>query len=114
MPLDPSQVREGEGAETLAEYLDFGNCAGLSERVISRELFLKGLTLLDLREQRTDVSLSMSHIAARQELRALLAAIKPPPAAQAGCADQEFGSPQKLMQGADVSGDTIQISDLLY
>ncbi len=109
-----NKSRMADALGTLAEYLDFGNCAGLSERVIFRELFLKGLTLLDLREQRADVSLSMSHIAARQELRALLAAIKPPPAAQAGCAGQEFGSPQKLMQGADVSGDTIQISDLLY
>lgn len=99
--------------EKLSTYLDFRNGPGLSERVIYRELFPSGLTLLDLREEGAGVSLSMSHIAARQELRALLAAIKPPPAAQAGRADQEFGSPQKPMQGADASGDTIQISELL-
>jgi len=40
--------------------------------VIYRELFLKGLTLLDLREKGVGIPLSMSHMAARQEVRALL------------------------------------------
>ena len=99
--------------EKLSTYLDFRNGPGLSERVIYRELFPSGLTLLDLPEEGGGVSLSMSHIAARQELRALLAAIKPLPAAQAGCADSEFSSRQMLMQGADVNGDTLHISELL-
>ncbi len=64
-----------DALSSLASYLDFRNGAGLSERVIYRELFLKGLTLLDLREQSSGVTLSMSHLAARQELRALLQAI---------------------------------------
>jgi len=50
---------------------------GLSERVIFRELYLKGLTLLDLREEGIEVSLTMSHIAALQEVRDLLRAIGP-------------------------------------
>ena len=91
-----------DALENLSTYLDFRNGPGLSERVIYRELFPSGLTLLDLPEEGGGVSLSMSHIAARQELRTLLAAIKPLPAAQAGCADQEFGSPLMLMQSADV------------
>ena len=91
--------------EKLSRDLDFRNGPGLSERVIYRELFPSGLTLLDLPVEGVGVSLSMSHVAARQELRALLAAIKPLPAAQAGCADREFGSPPKLMQGADVNGE---------
>ncbi len=100
--------------EKLSTYLDFRNGPGLSERVIYRELFPSGLTLLDLPEEGVGVSLSMSHVAARQELRALLAAIKPLPAAQAGCADQEFGSPQMLIQGVDVNEDTLDARDLLY
>jgi chromosome partitioning protein len=67
--------RMADALEVLAKYLDFRNGAGLSERVIYRELFLKGLTLLDLREQRAGVALSMSHVAARQELRALVQSI---------------------------------------
>ena len=41
---------------------------GLGERVIYRELFPKGLTLLDLK-QITDAGLG--HVTARQELRAI-------------------------------------------
>ncbi len=67
--------RMADAMGTLAGYLDFRIGAGLSERVIYRELFLKGLTLLDLREQRAGVALSMSHVAARQELRALVQSI---------------------------------------
>ena len=44
---------------------------GFSERVIFRELFLKGLTLMDL-DKMPDVTMSMSHISARQEVRALI------------------------------------------
>ncbi len=83
--------------EELSTDLDFRNCPGLSDRVIYRELFRSGLTLLDLCEDGAGVSFSMSHIAARQELRALVAAIKPLPAAQAS-------RPPKLMQGVDASG----------
>ncbi len=43
--------------------------------MIFRELFLKGLTLLDLRDPEAGVRLNMSHIAARQEVRLLLEAI---------------------------------------
>jgi hypothetical protein len=75
--------------EKLSTDLDFRNGPGLSDRVVYRELFRSGLTLLDLREDGAGVAFSMSHVAARQELRALVAAIKPLPAAQADCADQE-------------------------
>ena len=62
-------------ADTLAQLaptLGFRTGPGLSERVIYRELFLHVLTLLDLRERDTGVKLTLSHIAARQELRVLL------------------------------------------
>lgn len=42
---------------------------GLSERVIYKELFLKGMTLLDVMNDGADVTMTMSHVSARQELR---------------------------------------------
>lgn len=64
--------------EALAARLGFRLAHGFSERVIFRELFLKGLTLLDVREQGSEVELTMSHIAALQEVRNLLHALGVP------------------------------------
>ncbi|MDX2103511.1 MAG: division plane positioning ATPase MipZ [Alphaproteobacteria bacterium] len=58
----------------LGRRIGFRTAPGFSERVIFRELFLKGLTLLDLRE--AGAGLSVSHVAARQEVRALLTALQ--------------------------------------
>ncbi len=61
---------------------------GFGERVIFRELYLQGLTLLDLREAGLGMSHGMSHVAARAEVRALIGAIKkgaPRPPAERGC-----------------------------
>jgi chromosome partitioning protein len=65
----------------LAKRIGFRVAAGLSERVIYRELFLNGLTLLDLKRGSGGVgpSLTMSHVAARQEVRDLVAALNLPP-----------------------------------
>ncbi|HJQ57520.1 MAG TPA: division plane positioning ATPase MipZ [Vineibacter sp.] len=68
----------GAVLETLAKRIGYRLAAGLSERVIYRELFLKGLTLLDLREEDTGIALTMSHVAARQEVRALVSALNLP------------------------------------
>ena len=62
---------------SLGGRLQFRSVAGFGERVIFRELFPKGLTLLDLRDDAVDTPLSMSHVVARQELRALLNAVAP-------------------------------------
>ncbi|VBB68691.1 ATPases involved in chromosome partitioning [invertebrate metagenome] len=62
----------------LARRVGFRLVSGLSERVIYREMFLRGLTLLDLREGGVGVALNMSHVAARQELRALVDALSLP------------------------------------
>jgi chromosome partitioning protein len=48
---------------------------GFSERVIFRELFLQGITLIDLANIETK-QLTMSHLAAKQELRGLLSFLK--------------------------------------
>ncbi len=53
---------------------------GLGERVIYRELFPKGLTLLDL-QQLGDVGIG--HITARQELREMIAGLGIPDAGRA-------------------------------
>lgn len=54
--------------------------SGLAERVVYRELFLRGLTLIDLKQQGglDGRGLSLSHVAARQELRALVNALNLP------------------------------------
>lgn len=48
---------------------------GISERVIYRQLFLSGLTVLDLRNPGMKFKLAVSHVAARQEMRELLEAL---------------------------------------
>ncbi|TWS98520.1 division plane positioning ATPase MipZ [Reyranella sp. CPCC 100927] len=68
----------GTVLESLAKRIGYRLAAGLAERVIYRELFLKGLTLLDLREEKTGIAMTMSHVAARQEVRDLLAALNLP------------------------------------
>lgn len=62
--------------EELSKRLAFRFVSGFSERVIFRELFPSGLTVLDMNEAETP--LSLSHIAAKQELRSLMEAIKLP------------------------------------
>ncbi len=62
---------------TLAKRIGFRTAPGFHERVIFRELFPRGLTLLDLRDIGV-TQLSMSHVAARQELRDLVKALNLP------------------------------------
>jgi chromosome partitioning protein len=64
--------------EDLARRLGFRQAPGFSERVIFRELFLLGLTVLDVLETTKAGTLSMSHLAARQEVRELLKALRIP------------------------------------
>lgn len=65
--------------EVLAKRIGFRQAPGFSERVIFREMFLLGLTVLDVMETTgPSSSLSMSHLAARQEVRELLKALRIP------------------------------------
>jgi chromosome partitioning protein len=64
--------------DALAKRIGFRVAAGLSERVIYKELFLSGLTLLDLKRGNGGPSLTLSHVAARQEVRDLVAALNLP------------------------------------
>jgi chromosome partitioning protein len=70
--------RVGEGLKKLSERVGFRVAPGFSERVIYRELFPLGLTLIDLTENSAAVNFSMSHVAARQELRDLVIVLKLP------------------------------------
>lgn len=59
----------------LAKRIGFRILPGFGERVIYRELFLNGLTMMDFRDLPGLGDLSMSHIAARQEVRTLIDAL---------------------------------------
>ncbi|MEX0808761.1 MAG: division plane positioning ATPase MipZ [Dongiaceae bacterium] len=67
--------RMGKLLDELSKRIGFRLAPGFSERVIFRELFARGLTLFDLRQKGAGVSLTLSHLAARQEVRGLLDAI---------------------------------------
>ena len=67
----------GKALEELSKRIGFRVAPGFSERVIFRELFPSGMTLLDLRELGVD-RLNISNVAARQELRDLMRALNLP------------------------------------
>jgi chromosome partitioning protein len=62
----------------LSKRLGFREVPGFSERVVYREMYPAGLTLLDLTDDETGPGLTMSHVAARAELAAMLAALQLP------------------------------------
>lgn len=89
-PIDWVVVRNRLGAQrmvnkekmeraikNLSKRIGFRNAPGFSERVIFRELFPRGLTLLDLKDIGVK-QLNISNVAARQELRDLVKALDLP------------------------------------
>ena len=89
-PIDWIVVRNRLGAQNmmnktkmeaainkLARRIGFRTAPGFNERVIFRELFPRGLTLLDLRDVGIE-KLNISNVAARQELRDLIRALNLP------------------------------------
>ena len=75
--------RVGAVMADLSRRIGFRIAPGFSERVIFRELFLSGLTLLDLKED-GPIPMTMSHVAARQEVRDLVKALNLPGVGQVG------------------------------
>jgi len=74
--VEARNMRRLDGALTeLSKRVGFRIASGLSERVIYRELFPSGLTLLDKGQLG---ELGTSHLVARQELRSLLASLALP------------------------------------
>ncbi len=82
-----NQKRIDQALTELSKRVGFRIASGLSERVIYRELFPSGLTLLDKGHLG---ELGTSHLVARQELRTLLAGLKLPAVG---------GSPQLALEG---------------
>ncbi len=65
----------GDALIELSRRLGFRLADGIVERVIYRELFLEGLTVEDLPQLSEAGPVSLSHVAARQELRNLVACV---------------------------------------
>lgn len=72
-----NKAKMAQALEALSRRIGFRVVPGFSERVIFRELFPMGLTLLDLRDVGVE-RLNVSNIAARQELRELVRALRLP------------------------------------
>ncbi|MES2339381.1 MAG: division plane positioning ATPase MipZ [Pseudomonadota bacterium] len=67
--------RVSEAIDQLSKRVGFRVIPGLSERVIYRELFPSGLTMLDSKEFG---GMGLGHVAARQELREMMAGLALP------------------------------------
>lgn len=79
-----NKVAMGELLDTLSKRIQFRHLRGLGERVIYRELFANGLTLFDLGIAGAPRKFgSMSHLAARSEVRSFLTALNLPTVARA-------------------------------
>lgn len=77
--LAPTEARNrrrlDERVEALSKKVGFRVGPGLRDRVIYRELFPFGLTVADLSPTIRPVAMGLQHVAARQELRALMVAL---------------------------------------
>jgi chromosome partitioning protein len=73
-----SRRRILDALETLSQRLDFRLVPGLGERLVYRELFPHGLTLLDLGEPGVESAATMGHVSAGQDLARLLEALRLP------------------------------------
>jgi chromosome partitioning protein len=90
---------------SLAKRVGVRVAPGFSERVIFRELFLRGLTMLDVFEIGDSGKPQLSHVAARQEVRGLLNALQLPnrtPTPHDRTSDYEaIESPSLMGEGED-------------
>lgn len=87
--------RVGRVLEKLAKRIGFRLVPGFGERVIYREMFLSGLTLSDLAEPEAGISMTMSHVAARAEVRTLMRGLKLPVAQSAFDGPQDRAEEQR-------------------
>ncbi len=72
-----NKEKMGKALDRLAKRIGFRVAPGFNERVVFRELFPRGLTLLDLRDVGVK-QLNISNVAARQELRDLMKSLELP------------------------------------
>ncbi len=66
-----------EYLEKLSKLYGFRFSTGLKDRVIYKEMFLEGLTVLDMRDEALKRRMSVSHVAAKREIQALAEFICP-------------------------------------
>lgn len=90
----------GTTLEVLAKRIGFRTVKGFGERVIFRELYLQGLTLMDVREAGLGIQMGMSHVAARAEVRSLIGAIRKPPPTRAEAQAQLAGQQERAPDAA--------------
>ncbi|WP_146584947.1 division plane positioning ATPase MipZ [Puniceibacterium confluentis] len=72
-----NKMKMEKALERLAKRIGFRIAPGFNERVVFRELFPRGLTLLDLKDLGVK-QLNISNVAARQELRDLIKSLNLP------------------------------------
>ncbi|MEM1130167.1 MAG: division plane positioning ATPase MipZ [Pseudomonadota bacterium] len=72
-----NKKKVGDALGELSKRIGFRVAPGFAERVVFRELFPRGLTLLDLRDVGV-ANLNVSNVAARQEVRDLISALRLP------------------------------------
>lgn len=78
LPVSHNTQRIAKTLEEVREMIGFRVAPGVFDRVIFRELFPRGLTMFDIMKKASGVNVTMSHLAARQEVRALLKSLRLP------------------------------------
>jgi chromosome partitioning protein len=95
-----------KGLKELSTALNFRMADGISERVIFREFFTAGLTVFDTFDKRTfGTEPTMSHVAARNEIRELIACLGLPK--RGGRIDDSAPIPSLTIPAADSSAATL-------
>lgn len=87
----------------LSRRIGFRVAPGFSERVIFREMFLQGLTVLDILESNAKGGLSLSHVAARQEVRDLLKTLR------ISAVDEKISRDRKAVDADEEDADDIEL-----
>lgn len=71
-----NKIQVGKLLDHISQFAEFTVAPGFGERVVFRELFLKGLTLLDLKND-PSTPMTISQLTARQEVRQLIMTLAP-------------------------------------
>jgi chromosome partitioning protein len=90
--------RVSDALTQLSKRVGFRIIPGLGERVIYRELFPTGLTMIDAKEFG---AMGLGHVASRQELREMMAALQLPEPAQPS--DSQPSEPQAAEPTPDIA-----------
>lgn len=107
-PLDSRNKKNvGITLMDLSERIGFRLVDGFFERVIFRQLFLQGLTVLDLKDDGSDPALNLSHVAARQEIRRLVEEIDGRPQAHRPAPRANDPAEAPLPQAASQAGSEV-------